>query len=201
MLGWCHWIGWRADWWCQIVLCRLTQTILDEALPSPELERIIKVKSDTGLSPFIIFVHLFIILYSLILPPSIPPPWCPIFQPTLTVDIFFFNPTSFCRIKGIPITKLMPSSVGTQIRDPRNWCFSWYYKGYSALLLQTPKSSPSKSLSICALQAQPSHRASKHHPFGLDSRLLFPKEKEAGAGVASMCRRVVFSFCGCSVRR
>ena len=134
-------------------------------------------------------------------PPSIPPPWCPIFQPTLTVDIFFFNPTSFCRIKGIPITKLMPSSVGTQIRDPRNWCFSWYYKGYSALLLQTPKSSPSKSLSICALQAQPSHRASKHHPFGLDSRLLFPKEKEAGAGVASMCRRVVFSFCGCSVRR
>ena len=114
---------------------------------------------------------------------------------------FFFNPTSFCRIKGIPITKLMPSSEGTQIRDPRNWCFSWYYKGYSALLLQTPKSSPSKSLSICALQAQSSHRASKHHPFGLDSWLLFPKEKEAGAGVASMCRRAVFSFCGCSVRR
>lgn len=95
----------------------------------------------------------------------------------------------------------MRSSVETQIRDPRNCCFSWYYKGYSALLLQTHKSSPSKSLSVCVLQAQPSHLASKHHPFGLDSWLLFPWEKEAGAGVASMCRRVVFSFCGCRVRR
>ena len=95
----------------------------------------------------------------------------------------------------------MRSSVETQIIDPRNCCFSWYYKGYSALLLQTHKSSSSKSLSVCVLQAQPSHLASKHHPFGLDSWLLFPWEKEAGAGVASMCRRVVFSFCGCRVRR
>ena len=117
------------------MLCRLTQTIPDEALPSPELESIIKIKSNAGSSPFIIFVHLIIILYSLIPLPSIPPPWCPIFQPTLTVDIFFLNPTSFYRIKGILITKLMHSSMGTQIRDPRNCCFSWYYKGYSALLL------------------------------------------------------------------
>lgn len=44
MLGCCHWIWWRADWWYRTVLCRLAQTIPGEALPSPELKSIIKIK-------------------------------------------------------------------------------------------------------------------------------------------------------------
>lgn len=88
MLGWCHWIGWRADWWCQRVLCRLAQTTPGEALPSPELESIINIKSDSGLALPMPFVHLLIILHS---PHSLrSPTLVSSTPPHLNCGLFFF---------------------------------------------------------------------------------------------------------------
>lgn len=101
---------------------------------------------------------------------SILPRWCFPIPTHLNWGLFFQNPIPFCRIKGILITKLMPPRVETQAnRDPRKWTFLLVLQKLPLPSASDSESSPHKSLCACALQAPPSHLASKHHPFHLDS--------------------------------
>lgn len=179
MLGCCHWIGWRADWWYQIVLCKLAQTIPGEALPSPELKSAIKHKKVTlayyVLSGLFIYSS-FYTLHNL----SILPRWCfPILTHLNWVGTLFWNPSPFCRIKGILITKRMPLIwKQRQMETPGNGHFSWFYKSYLSLLLQTLRVLPT---SPCVLVLYALHQAiwPVNTTLFILTHDLFPLEKEA----------------------